>query len=70
MLLLGRWGTPVPHASRLTVALGRPMGLPAHDSPPEALVQAQLDRYISELEALFERHKAAAGHGATRLRVL
>lgn len=70
LLLLGRWGTPVPHPARLTVAIGAPMQLPKHDSPPDDLVRTHLDRYISELQALFEKHKAAAGHKGLALRVL
>jgi 2-acylglycerol O-acyltransferase 2 len=70
LLLLGRWGTPIPHPARLTVAVGAPMSLPRHDSPPEELVQQHLDRYIAELSALFERHKAAAGYKDLELRIL
>ena len=70
LLLLGRWGTPIPHPAKLTVAVGAPMGLPKHASPPDDLVQAQLDRYIAELQALFEKHKAAAGCNGLALRVL
>ncbi|KAI8471556.1 MAG: diacylglycerol acyltransferase-domain-containing protein [Monoraphidium minutum] len=70
LLLLGRWGTPIPHPARLTVVVGAPLQLPQHDAPPEELVQGYLDKYISDLEALFERNKAAAGHKSLVLRVL
>ncbi|GBF96718.1 diacylglycerol acyltransferase type 2 [Raphidocelis subcapitata] len=70
LALLGRWGSPVPHRSRMTVVLGAPLRLPRHESPPDDLVQAHLDEYIAALEGIFERHRAAAGHGSTRLRVM
>lgn len=70
LVLLGRWGSPVPHRSRLTVVLGPPMRLPQHDSPSDEVLQHYLDIYISQLEGMFERHKAAAGHPGLQLRVM
>jgi hypothetical protein len=70
LLMLGRWGTPVPHRSRLTVVLGAPLRLPRHDDPPPALVQKYLDAYIAAMEGIFERHKEAAGYKDWTLRVL
>lgn len=68
--LMGRWGTPVPHRVPLTVALGRPLGLPACASPSDEVVAVWLDRYIAELQRLFEEHKAAAGHKTLELRIM
>jgi 2-acylglycerol O-acyltransferase 2 len=70
LALLGRWGTPIPHRSRMTVVLGAPLRLPRHDSPPDDVVQAHLDDYVAALEAIFHRHRAAAGHARTVLRVM
>jgi hypothetical protein len=70
LLMFGRWGTPIPHRSPLTIVLGAPLGLPRHDDPPPELVQKHLDAYIAAMEGIFERHKAAAGFKDWRLRIL
>ena len=70
MLLLGRGGSPAPLRSKLTVVVGKPLGLPACEAPTDAEVRAWLEAFIKELAALFERHKAAAGHPELMLRVL
>jgi hypothetical protein len=38
MLLVGRWGTPVPHPSRMTVVFGKPIEVPHLDDPADDLV--------------------------------
>jgi hypothetical protein len=39
LLLAGRWGSHIPHKSRMTVVLGKPIAVPHLDSPPEELVR-------------------------------
>lgn len=52
------------------VVVGKPISVPKVDSPAEELVQEYLGRFISELQRLFEEHKAAAGHPKEELLVI
>lgn len=52
------------------IVVGRPIPVPHKADPSPQEVQAVLQRYISELERLFERHKAEAGHPDDTLTVL
>lgn len=38
MLLVGRWGTPVPFPARMTVAFGKPIEVPHLEHPSDELV--------------------------------
>lgn len=40
MLMVGRWGTPVPHPSQMTVVFGKPMEVPHLEDPADDLVRA------------------------------
>jgi hypothetical protein len=70
MLLLGRWGTPIPRPSRITLVLGAPLEAPRLADPSDEQVQEHLGRFISAMQALFEAHKAAAGYPDCQLVVL
>lgn len=70
MLLYGRWGTPVAYRMPMTVVIGRPIPLPKTPQPSRELVAGYLDTFITELSALYERHKAASGYPGGRLKVL
>lgn len=70
LVLLGRWGGPIPHRVPMTVVVGRPMAMPHSEHPDEEVVQEYLDKFIAELEGMFERHKVEAGHKDLQLRVL
>jgi len=70
IVLLGRWGSPIPFPSALTVVIGSPLKLPHLEAPEDELVQRYLDQYILAMEGLFAQHKAAAGHKNLQLRVL
>jgi hypothetical protein len=39
MLLVGRWGTPVPHPARMTVVFGKPIEVPHLEDPADGLVR-------------------------------
>ena len=48
------------------VVVGKPIEVPQREAPGPEEVQLYLQRYIAALQAIFEQHKAAAGHpGAT-----
>lgn len=60
---------PLP-GTRSTVVLGRPIEVPQVAQPSHELVEQYLHAYITQLTALFERHKAACGCGGMQLRVM
>jgi hypothetical protein len=71
----GRWLTPTPFNVRLTIGFGAPVPLPEGytmqrhaDAPqiPAEVVDRYHEAYIASLEALFEKHKAAAGYPPSR----
>ncbi len=51
------------------VVVGRPIPVPHVDAPSLGQVQDYLDKFIAELERLFEAHKAQAGHPNEQLLV-
>lgn len=59
MLLMGRWGTPVPHPSPMTVVFGKPIEVPHTDNPTDDMVS--LNVLISVL------HKASCVQDGTVL---
>jgi hypothetical protein len=69
----GRFLTPLPRNVQLTNAYGAPVPLPSdyqlneRGEAPSAVVDAYHAAYIAALEALFEKHKAAAGYPPERL---
>jgi len=67
-------GTPMPHPRKVTLAIGRPIKVPAPSSPgaePDAdLVERLHAEYVAELRRVFEESKAAAGYPERTLQVL
>jgi 1-acyl-sn-glycerol-3-phosphate acyltransferase len=70
MLVSGRWGLPIPRRAPLTIVVGAPIEVPRVADPPAALVDEYLAQFVAALEALFARHRAAAGFAARRLTVV
>eukprot|EP00195_Chlamydomonas_chlamydogama_P013725 CAMPEP_0202896348 /NCGR_PEP_ID=MMETSP1392-20130828/5370_1 /ASSEMBLY_ACC=CAM_ASM_000868 /TAXON_ID=225041 /ORGANISM="Chlamydomonas chlamydogama, Strain SAG 11-48b" /LENGTH=255 /DNA_ID=CAMNT_0049581675 /DNA_START=121 /DNA_END=888 /DNA_ORIENTATION=+ len=70
LIIYGQWGTPAPHRAHMSVVVGRPIEVPHLPEPPAEVVQQYLDAFISEMEALFERHKAEAGCESMKLVVM
>lgn len=69
-LAWGYFGTPVPKRVPVTIVVGAPLEMPKvpkGQEPSAELVGQQLDRFISELKTLFEKHKAAAGYPDSKL---
>lgn len=68
----GRWGTALPYPHQLGLAVGDPVPHPENwsrhedGSIPPAVVQAYHAAYVAALQALFEKHKTAAGYAADR----
>ncbi|KAJ1458507.1 diacylglycerol acyltransferase [Pelagophyceae sp. CCMP2097] len=61
----GRGGGPMPHKKQITLAIGKPVRVPATTGlePNAKLVDEIHALYVAELQATFERHKVAAGYG-------
>ncbi|KAJ9509101.1 hypothetical protein QJQ45_001587 [Haematococcus lacustris] len=70
LAMWGVWGSPIPHQRPVTVVIGQPIQVPHQDHPAPELVQQYLDRFIHDMAALFERHKAACGQAGCELRIL
>ena len=52
------------------VVCGAPIQVPRVADPSPQLVQRYLQQYIAALQALFDKHKAAAGHARATLSIL
>lgn len=65
----GRWFSPLPHATPVTVVVGEPISVKGKGGtePSEELVGELHAQYFDALEALFDKHKAAAGLAHSRL---
>ncbi|KAJ9510789.1 hypothetical protein QJQ45_027580 [Haematococcus lacustris] len=70
LAMWGVWGSPIPHQRPVTVVIGQPIQVPHQAHPAPELVQQYLDRFIHDMAALFERHKAACGQAGCELRIL
>lgn len=55
---------------RLHMVIGRAIEVPRREAPTKEEVQQYLRKFIEELQALFERHKATAGYPDLTLQVL
>jgi len=69
----GTAGTPLPRRTQISLAVGKPILVPANPSgekPSEALVDEYHGKYVAALEALFKQHREAAGYGERELAVL
>nr|QBG05558.1 diacylglycerol acyltransferase [Chromochloris zofingiensis] len=61
LLIMGRWGTPLPIQTPMTVVFGKPIPVPHTETPSDELVQEHLDKFITAMETLFHKYKAQAG---------
>jgi 2-acylglycerol O-acyltransferase 2 len=52
------------------MVVGSPIELPKEEEPSKEQVQQYLDCFITEMKALFEKHKASAGYPELQLRVI
>lgn len=70
----GRCGTPMPHRVKVTLAVGKPIRVPEPATPgaepDSALVERLHAEYVAEVQALFERHKEAAGYADRSLQIM
>ena len=61
--------TGIPHRAPIVIVVGRPIPVPHDPNPPHEMVEKHLQKFIEEMQALFERNKAASGCANQRLRV-
>ena len=50
--------------------IGKPIPLPHIESPSDRDVQHYLDRFIRDMQQLYEKHKSAAGYPDSQLIVM
>ncbi|KAI3430458.1 hypothetical protein D9Q98_005053 [Chlorella vulgaris] len=70
LLCWGVMGTTLPHRVPMHIYVGKPIAVPHTADPSAAEVQRYLTQYISAMAAIFERHKAAAGHPKAKLTII
>eukprot|EP00568_Trieres_chinensis_P010216 CAMPEP_0183294330 /NCGR_PEP_ID=MMETSP0160_2-20130417/2719_1 /TAXON_ID=2839 ORGANISM="Odontella Sinensis, Strain Grunow 1884" /NCGR_SAMPLE_ID=MMETSP0160_2 /ASSEMBLY_ACC=CAM_ASM_000250 /LENGTH=362 /DNA_ID=CAMNT_0025455643 /DNA_START=43 /DNA_END=1131 /DNA_ORIENTATION=+ len=74
MMYFGRWGVPygIPNPQRLQVVVGSPIILPklGETGVTEEAVNKYHTLFLTEMEALYERHKIDAGYGDRKLRII
>lgn len=49
LLLMGRWGTPMPYPSRMTVVFGKPIEVPRVQDPADDLVSAIVEGKMTKI---------------------
>lgn len=70
LVLWGVAGTPLPQAHPLQVVVGKPIEVPHTSNPSQEQLQQYLDKFISELQALFEKYKSIYGASGLELRIM
>jgi 2-acylglycerol O-acyltransferase 2 len=70
VLFYGRFFLPIPHRTPILSAVGNIIDLPQRDSPTDAEVDAYHAQFVSAIQDLFERHKAAYGWAHKKLVVV
>eukprot|EP00440_Ansanella_granifera_P024632 gb/GFBE01026752.1/.p1 GENE.gb/GFBE01026752.1/~~gb/GFBE01026752.1/.p1 ORF type:complete len:326 (+),score=54.49 gb/GFBE01026752.1/:1-978(+) len=67
----GPWGLPMQTFSTpVRIVVGKPLSMPRLAEPTKSEIGEHHARYIQELSALFERNKASAGYGSSRLEIV
>jgi 2-acylglycerol O-acyltransferase 2 len=68
MVAWGVYGTPMPRRVPLTIVVGRPIEIPALKSTDDAdkiseeLIEVYLEKFIGELQRVFDTYKVKAGY--------
>ncbi|XP_020519355.1 diacylglycerol O-acyltransferase 2D isoform X3 [Amborella trichopoda] len=70
LLYWGMFGTHIPYRRPMHVIVGRPIELKRNPNPSKEEVAEVHALFVSKLEQLCQRHKAAAGHADIQLRVI
>eukprot|EP01025_Chloroclados_australasicus_P064469 TRINITY_DN8620_c0_g2_i2.p1 TRINITY_DN8620_c0_g2~~TRINITY_DN8620_c0_g2_i2.p1 ORF type:complete len:353 (-),score=32.87 TRINITY_DN8620_c0_g2_i2:382-1338(-) len=62
LILWGRWGIPgFPKQVPMTVVVGKPIHVTKTENPSDEMVQEYLNKFISEMERIFNQYKKQAG---------
>ncbi|XP_031502411.1 diacylglycerol O-acyltransferase 2-like [Nymphaea colorata] len=70
LLFWGAFGSPIPYRRPMHVVVGRPIEVKQNLTPSVEEVAEVHARFITDLEQLFHRHKAAAGHADADLKIV
>ena len=63
----GRFLLPIPRRTNITMLIGSPIEVEKVEKPTEAQIDAVHARLLSEMEELFDAHKASLGCGHRRI---
>jgi len=69
LVFWGRFGGPIPFRTPMYYVIGKPIEVSKNTSPSREEVAAVLGQFIAAVEALFEKHKGAAGFQDTSLHI-
>lgn len=69
-IFYGRWRTPMPFKKPITVVVGKPIPVEKTPTPSDELVATVHAQYVSELQKLFDTHKAQFGAADATLNIL
>ena len=70
LLLWGYWGTTLPVDNPVTLVIGDPIHVPKVEQPTNEECQKYLDQFVSDLKALFYKHREDAGYPTQELMIL
>ena len=66
-LYFGRFYLPIPRRVNITMLIGEPIMVDKVEEPTPAQIDALHERYLTEMKALFDQHKASLGWGHLNL---
>ena len=71
----GRFYLPIPLSPRITMAVGRSLPMPKYKldddgNIPEQVINQYHEKYLSEMQTLFDKYKEAAGYVDAKLEIL
>lgn len=69
MMIFGSLGTAMPKRVPIHIVVGKPIEVPKTDAPSKELQQEYLNKFIAEMESMFNRYKDQFGYKELKLEV-